>query len=388
MIARSFQAPKTVFGLGAIEKVGSIANQLSVKRGLVVTDKVIEKTGLTDKIVKLLESRNLDIDIFNKVEPEPRIEIADMTAEAARSGDYDFVVGVGGGSVLDMTKIASIATTNTGSISEFVGVNKVRKQGISKILIPTTSGTGSEVTQVAIVSLEVDEIKSGIVSPELFADVALVDPIVTVTMPSKVTAATGVDAISHAIEAIMSNESSAITDTLALEAITRIWGNLRIACSQGMNVEARYNMSLGSLLAGLAFGNAGVCGGHALAYAYATKYGLTHGVSCGIALPYIMQYNLPMCEEKFALIASAIGEKNTTTSSREGARRVIVRVRELIEDVELPTSLETVGVPKQDIERLAEDVFKSDRLLAKQPRKITRKDASKLMRTIYEGNLQ
>lgn len=387
MMPHDFQTPSIIFGLGAISEIKRVTKQFPGKRSLIVTDEVIEETGLAERIRRMLEEERSKVDVFNKVEPEPGLANADLVAEVTRDGDYDFVVGVGGGSVLDMAKVASIASTNICSVREFIGVDMVEKPGIPKILIPTTSGTGSEVTNVTIISLGADQIKSAIVSPKLLADIALVDPMVTVTMPSKVTASTGIDALSHAIEAMMSKESFPITDSLALDAISRIWKNLRIACHQAMNIEARYNMSLAALLAGLAFGNVGVCGGHSLAYAYATKYGLSHGVSCGIALPYIMQYNLPFCEGKVALISSIIGGEISGQNSQKSANRLAVKVRELIGEVGLPTSLKALGIPARDVAGLAENVLKSRRLLARQPRKILKDDAMNLMQAIYEGAL-
>ena len=383
MSVRSFQAAKRiVYGAKAIDRTGLEAKQLGLKNGLIVTDKTIEKTGLVEETRKSLENEGLKIDIFNKVEPEPRLDVADLVAETARGASYDFVVGVGGGSALDMAKVASIAMTNPDPIRQYLGLNKVKKDGVPKILIPTTAGTGSEVTNIAVVTLVDDEIKSGIVSPQLFADVAIVDPMTTITMPPRTTAGTGVDALSHAVEAIMSIQASPITDVLALEAVSRIGKSLRIAYYQGDNLKARYDMSLAALMAGLAFGSAGVAGGHAAAYAYSVKYDIAHGVSCGIALPHIMRYNMPVCEEKLVLIAKALDEETAGLPVREAACKAVTAVERLIQEVSLPTSLKSLGVPKADVATLAADMLKSERLLARQVRKITMDDAIELMKRI------
>ncbi|NIM44684.1 MAG: iron-containing alcohol dehydrogenase [Nitrososphaeria archaeon] len=380
----SFQTPKwMLFGSGAAENVGLEAKQFNVKKGLILTDENIEKTGLVDKVRKSLEVEGLEINIFNKVEPEPRLEMAESTANAARESKYEFVVGIGGGSVLDMAKLASIAITNPGDISRYVGGAKIQKPGVPKILLPTTAGTGSEVSRYAVVSLSAEELKTSVVDPKLLADVAIVDPTATVTMPPKTTAGSGMDALSHAVEAMMSLESSPLTDAVALEAIERIAKNLRAAYFQRENLEARYNMSLAAMMAGLALENAGTCGGHAASNAYGTKYRIPHGVACGIALPYLMEYNLPKCEQKLASIASAMGEKTDKLSRRETAYQAVVAVQRLIKDIDVPSNLKGLGIPREAIPRIAEKMLKGHRMLVRQPRKLTKDDAIKLMDKMY-----
>ncbi len=296
-----------------------MARRLGGDKALIVTDKVIVKTGLVERVSKSLEQAGLSVQVFDEVEPEPKLEVAEKAAEFSRKSGCNLVIGVGGGSVLDMAKVASIAPTNPGKMADYVGVGLIKQAGLPKILIPTTAGTGSEVTNIAVVSLAAEEIKSGIVGPQLMADVAIVDPEATLTMPPRLTASTGIDALTHAVEALMSVNSNPLTDALAYEAVKLVFRNLRKACYQGENLEARYGMSLAALLAGLAFGSAGVCGGHALAYAFAVKYNVPHGIACGLALPYIMEYNLPVCEEKLARIAVLAGESVEWVSTREAA---------------------------------------------------------------------
>ncbi len=376
-------AKKTIFGAGAVDRTGLEARRLDAENGLIVTDTTIERTGLIERIKRLLEDEGLRIDVFNGIEPEPSLEIADSTAKISRKGDYGFIVGVGGGSVLDMAKIASVAITNPGNICRYVGFDKIENEGVPKILIPTTAGTGSEVTNIAVVTLMDNKRKSSIVDAELLSDVAIVDPLTTMTLPTKTTAAAGIDALSHAIESMMSKESSVITDLLALEATKMIGKSLKVACCCPDNLEARYNMSVAALMAGLSFGNAGLSAGHAAAHAYGMKHGISHGVSCAIALPYVMEYNLPVCREKFALIASVLGEETTGLEVKDAATRAIVAVRRLIADLELPANLRSMNVPERDIEKLAEDMLRSERMIERQPRKMTIQDAARLLQRIY-----
>ncbi|MEM2111114.1 MAG: iron-containing alcohol dehydrogenase, partial [Candidatus Bathyarchaeia archaeon] len=260
----SFSLPKKIlFGIGISEKVGLEAKELGGKNVLLVTDKNLETIGIPKKIEDYLIKEDLNVDIFSNVEAEPSLEVAEAVAEAARNKGYDVVVGCGGGSVLDMAKIAAMAATNPGHMKNYVGVNLVKKPSLPKILLPTTAGTGSEVTNIAVVTLTEDEIKSAIISPKILGDIAMVDPSLTFGMPPVLTASTGLDALSHSLEALMSIDANSITDSLALQALSLIFSNLLEAYKSG-NVESRVNMSLGSLMAGMAFGNAGVCLGHAV----------------------------------------------------------------------------------------------------------------------------
>jgi len=251
------------------------------------------------------------------------------------------------------------------------------------ILIPTTSGTGSEITMNAVVKAETDSIKTGIVSQHLLADIAIVDPCLTLTMPPKSTAATGLDALSHAVESLMSVDSNPMTESIALEAVGLIFSNLRAAYQKGDDVAARRNMALASTMAGAAFGNAGVCAGHAAAYAFAVKCRIPHGISCAIALPYIMEYNAPACMSALAAISKTLGSQGRTIE--RDAFDAVEAVRNLMKDVDIPLSLRELGVKGESIPKLAEDLLKSGRLLAHNPRPITLKDAEALFTRIHLG---
>lgn len=306
----TFRIPtRIIFGVGVLEQVGVEAKSLGGTKILLVSDQTLHKAGYVERAVLHLERGGSQVETYTDVSPEPTLNEAIRIAEFARSRDYDLVVGLGGGSPMDMAKLASVARTNSGAVKDYVGVNKLVNRGAPKILIPTTAGTGSEVTPNAIVSLPEDEIKSGIVSPYLFADVALVDPQLTLTVPPKVTAATGFDALAHAIEANISKGANPVTDALSLRAIHLISKSLVAGYVDGSDLEARSDLALASTLAGMAIAGAGTCAGHAVAYAFAMKCKCPHGISTGLALPYIMEYNLPLRVEKLVNIALALGEK-------------------------------------------------------------------------------
>jgi alcohol dehydrogenase class IV len=382
-----FQFPKrVVFGLNTVETVGEEAKRLGGRKVFIVAGKVIQRTGLLEKVEESLRNEGFKIETFT-VEPEPRIKAAEDLAEAVRKEKYDLVVGVGGGSNMDMAKVASVIATNPGDVKQYVGVNLVQKPGLPKIMIPTTSGTGSEVTPNAIVISSAEEMKKGIVTPHNLAEVVIVDPLMTVLMPPKLTASSGLDALSHAIEAYMSVDSNPLTDVLALEAIRLISTNLPVAFANGENLEARSTMSLGALIAGITISSAGTCAGHAAAYAFAVKYRVSHGLSCAIALPYIMEYNAMACPSKLASVAEAMGEKVSDLTLHDVASRAAVSVMRLIKETGIPYRLKDLNVPKEDIPNLAKGMLKNTRLLVHNPRKVSQQDALDIFKKMWEGKI-
>ncbi|MBA7524277.1 Long-chain-alcohol dehydrogenase 1 [subsurface metagenome] len=233
------QLPKrVVFGDGVEEKIGAEAKGLGAKKALIVTDATIEKAGLLEKVEKTLKEA-VEVDVFDIVESEPTLAAAETVAGAARAAKYDLIVGVGGGSVMDMAKVASAVASNPGqAVSEFMGANKIANPSVSKILVPTTAGTGAEATPFTLII--VGGKKKAIASPYNLADVVLISPSFTATMPPRVTASTGMDAMSHAIEAFLSTGSNPLTDSFALEAIRKIADNLEVAFSHGDNLDALF----------------------------------------------------------------------------------------------------------------------------------------------------
>jgi len=379
----SFQLPrKILFGVKASEKVGSEAKASGGKRALLVTDENLVGMGVATKIEKCLVKEGLSVDIFSSVKAEPHLEVAESVAVAARKGRYDIVVGVGGGSVLDMTKVAAMSRTNPGPMREYLGVDLVKKPSLPSILLPTTAGTGSEVTNVVVVTVAEEELKTAIISPYMLGHVAIVDPSLTYSMPPRLTASTGLDALSHALEAIISTNANLITDILALESIRLIFTHLPRAYEEG-DAESRYGMSLGSLTAGMAFGNAGVCLGHAVAYTFAVTYNVTHGVSCGLALPYVLRFVAPAISWKLPQIAKAMNLDPHNLGTKELTYHITESIFKLMYELQMPRRLRDLGIPAEALPKLAERLLTFKRLIQRVPRRLSEKDALTLFEEMW-----
>ncbi|HUV02737.1 MAG TPA: iron-containing alcohol dehydrogenase [Desulfobacteria bacterium] len=372
------QLPKrVVFGGGIEEKIGAEAKGLGATKALIVTDETMQKLGLCEKVERPLKEV-VDVDIFDAVASEPTLDDAESVASAARA-DYDVIVGIGGGSVLDMAKVAAAAAANPEQQArDFLGGNKIAKPSVPKIFIPTTAGTGAEATPFALVIVEGK--KKAIASPYNLADVVFIDAAFTATMPPRITASTGMDALSHAVEAFLSLGANPLTDSFALEAIRKITDNLEEAFVHADNLEARLKLSLAAMLAGMAFGNAGVIAGHAIAHTLGARYKIPHGVSAALVLPYVMEYNAPAVKEKLAKVARELGGEPGLTEE-EAASWTVARVKGMLETLDLPTRLSDINVPEEDLPALAEAVVKEKGYLARNPRTVEQEDAVK----IFEG---
>ena len=381
-------ANKILFGRGAVEKVGEEAADLGTKRIAIITDQGVSEAGISDKVAEALDREGLAYGIWDGVEPEPSIGVGEDAIRFVRDKKFDGVIGVGGGSTLDTAKVAAVSIKNTGNLEEWV------KTGFEAppapfILIPTTAGTGSEVSNVAIFATPA--VKYALYSPLMYPDLALVDPELTITLPPSLTAHTGIDALCHGIEAYLSLESSPITDCLALESIRLVVENIRMAYANGSNIEARRGMSLAALMAGLAFGNAGTVLGHACGYAYvypATQFHFPHGFAIGLTMPYVLEYNGISNLWKHATLAEKLGGSTAGLSIRDAAFRCALDFKNLLKDLDMPTSLKEVGLTRDLIPSIAVNVFKSPHHVARNPRKVTEKDMIKLFTNAYEGKLE
>lgn len=376
-----FRTPSVLItGTGSIQQVGVQAKKLGARKALVITDKILNQTGLVGNVTEPLQAESIHVDIVDEVVPEPPFENLEQIAQRIRNQGYDLFVGVGGGSALDVTKALAIMMTNTGDVRELVGIEKVQNKGLPFILIPTTAGTGSEVTYNAIFTDIRDNVKKGIVSPYLLPDVAIVDAELTVSVPPAVTAATGMDALVHAVESYTAQRASELTDGIALHAIGLIARSIRAAVYNGKNIKAREDMAMGSLMAGISLGNAGVGAVHALAYPLGGKFKVPHGVANSLLLPYVMKYNVLANVEKFAVVAKAMGENIEGLSLRDAAERAVHAMAKLSRDVGIPSTLRDVGVTEADIPGLAEEAGKIDRLLNNNPRWLTVKEIEAIYR--------
>jgi alcohol dehydrogenase class IV len=368
-------ARKIVFGNGSFQQLPELIRELQAKRPLIVLDKQLAATGMKEQVSALLKKSGMESQIFDKVEAEPKISQADDGAKLALKGKCDLVVGIGGGSAMDVAKAIAVLAANKGKAVDYLGLNKVPGPGLPKIMIPTTSGTGSEVTFTSVFVRPDLKKKEGMNSPFLYPDLALLDPLLTVSLPPGPTASTGIDALCHAIESYTSINASPLSELISREAIALITANLRTAVHNGSNIAAREKMLLGSLYAGLGLANAGVTAVHSLSYPLGGKYGIPHGLANTVLLPHVMSFNLPGAQEKFADIAEAMGEMVEGISLREAAYLAVEAVNALVEDCGIQTNLEDLGISEDDFEEMAKIALTVARPLANNPRQLTLEDA-------------
>ena len=366
--------PRIHFGVGTLQRLGDELKRFREGPVLIVTDPGVLKAGITEQAVKC---SGRDCIIFSDIEPDPSIDTALTCAKAAREAKASVIVGVGGGSAMDTAKVASIIAHAKQPIAEMFGIELVEEAGLPLILIPTTAGTGSEVTHIAILSDEQEHLKKGIVSAKLFPAIAIVDPELTLGVPKSVTAASGMDAMLHAVEAFTSKNANGVTDTLAKRAMFLIANNLRAAFENGRNIEARSAMLEGAMLAGMAFANAGVTAVHAFAYPIGAEFHIPHGVANSIMMGPVLTFNTPGNPKKFAEAGIALGLAAST--SAEGT---IAFIKQLADDIQIPKHLTDFGIRDEHIPGLASGVMKVTRLLANNPRELTHEDAMRLYREV------
>jgi alcohol dehydrogenase class IV len=378
-----FSPSKILFGIDAVKGVAAEVKQLGGRKVLIVTDPGLVKAGLIEAIKAPLDSEGIPFSLFERVEPEPPARVVDQCTQYLRDEDCDVIIGVGGGSSLDVAKATSIMATNEGSVLDYAGIDMVPKRGLPKILIPTTAGTGSEVTRVLVITDEASNIKIAVYSSYALSDVAIVDPMMTLSMPPTVTADTGIDALVHAIETYVSMSATPFSDILAVEAITLIEENVTKAFAKGENVEARYQMSLAATISGLAFGSGGLGAVHALSNPLGIEYHLTHGRTNAIMLPHIMAFNLIGNATKFALIAEALGEEVEGLSPMEAAGLAVEAVKELLSQLKISIRLRDYDIPEKDISKLVEGAMKVSRLFVPNPRNLTKEDVEEIYRIAW-----
>ncbi|MED4129152.1 iron-containing alcohol dehydrogenase [Shouchella miscanthi] len=370
-------------GSGSTKQVKHEVERLKMKKPLIVSDRIIANAGLLDEVCAHLDE--VSYGTFLEVEPEPAFAVIESCKRVFLEGNYDGFIAIGGGSAIDTAKAASVYATYDGALSDFVGTDLVPEKGAPLIAIPTTAGTGSEVTNIAILSDKEAQLKKGIASDYLLPDVAIVSPEMTRTAPQHVTAASGIDAMVHGIEAYLSVNASPLTDALALQSITMIARSLPKAYSNAHFLEAREEMATASLMAGMAFGNAGVGAVHALAYPLGGRFNMAHGVSNALLLPFVMEVNKPACLERLGDIATALGEETTGLSLNDAADRAILAMTRLCAQVNIPASLKAFDIEKSDLEAMADDASKIDRLLKNNPRQLTKTEIYEIYQAAYEG---
>ncbi len=355
-------------------------SSLGIKKPLIVTDKGVRDAGIIEPIIDNLRSNGIEkVFIYSDISAEPETHIVEDCCKTFDGNKCDGIIAIGGGSAMDTAKAVAIYSGEDRSLSELFGEEKASPRKIPLICMPTTAGTGSEVTNISILLDVQAQIKKGIVSNELLPDVAIVAPELTLSCPALVTAASGVDALVHAIESYLSNFASDITRSLSIGAISMIVDALPIAYREPHNMAAREKMATASLMAGLAFGNAGVGAVHALAYPLGGRFHLSHGVSNAVMFSHVMRWNKIACPSKFVDIAIAMGADHSISETDAGDY-VVAKIESLCEAVAIPKQLREFGIKLEDLSELAAAAIGVTRLLRNNPRQLSVKD----IETIYQ----
>jgi alcohol dehydrogenase class IV len=319
--------------------------------------------------------------VFDQVKPEPDLACQDACIKFAKQGKFDVIVGAGGGSAMDVAAVTAVMITNPGSVTDYVGIDLIKKPGIPTILIPTTAGTGAEVTPNAVLADPAAKGKKVLISRYILPSLAIVDPYLHISMPPSVTSASGMDALAHAVEAFTHfTKANVMTDLFAKEAIVMIGRSIRTAVAKGDNLEARYDMAMGSLFAGIALANAGVTAVHALSYPIGVEYHVPHGVANGMLLPYVMEFNVVGNIPKFALIAKLLGEVVDHLPLLEQAYRASEAVKKILFDMKMAHTLTDLKIPEGAIPEMAKSASANTRLLSVNPRTITAQDIESIYR--------
>lgn len=351
---RYFRMPSTLLqGEGAVEATGAEVQKLGAHNALIVTDSVMVKSGLVECVSKHLHEAGVDATVYDGVDSEPTDAFVEQGVALQRENGCDAVVAVGGGSPIDAAKAIALMAANEGVLPDYMGIGKVPKPGLPIVAIPTTAGTGSEVTIFTIITDTKRDVKMLIGTPHAMPSVAILDPALTVSMPRGVTAATGLDALTHAIEAYVSLKAQPMTDHLALEAIRMICGSLRQAWSNPGNMEARTNMLFASCMAGMAFSNASVALVHGMSRPIGALFHVAHGVSNAALLPDVMAFSLMGNPSRYADVAAAMGERVDGLNELDAAEVGVRAVRRLVADLGVPTLTE-LGVERAKLDQWAE----------------------------------
>lgn len=365
------QPTRIRFGAGAVKELGATVKDFKGSKALVVVDPGLVKAGMLPKLTAPLEQEGIPFVVYDQVDPEPGLKLADCAYALAKENGCDCVIGAGGGSAMDVAKAVAILLTNGGKAADYLGLGLIKKAGVPKIMVPTSAGTGAEVTFTAVFINEETGSKGGMNGDPLYPDAAILDPELTLSLPPKVTAYTGIDALTHALEAYTSTQAHVISEMYSLEAIRLIAENLPAACAHGGNLEARAAMLMGSLLGGKALATAGVGLVHAMAYPLGGMFGIPHGLANAVLLPYVIEYNLTGNLQKFATLADVLGQNTDGLSLREAAQLCVDALFDLNADVGIPATLEEIGIPEDKIPEMARIALTVARPVANNPRRPT-----------------
>lgn len=378
----NLKMPHEIFsGEDALENLKTILQKNGTKKVAVFTDKGIQGAGLLDYPMAKIQAAGVESVILNDLPPEPTYAQAQALVDAYKASGADFIVAVGGGSVMDTAKLSSILATEAYTIKDLLDNPSLGKKHVKTLMIPTTAGTGAEATPNAIVAVPEKELKVGIVNDEMIADYVILDAVMIKKLPRKIAAATGVDALCHAIECWTSNKANPFSDLFAMEALDLILNYIESACDDPEAMDAKNKMQIASFLAGVAITASGTTAVHALSYPLGGKYHIAHGVSNAILLVPVMKFNEPVCQEKFAQAYDrCVHGEHTCKTVEEKSAYMIQWMEKIVKHLEIPTSLKEFGVPAEDLEGLVKAGMEVTRLLVNNMREVTPDDA----RAIYQ----
>lgn len=374
-----FCSSQIIGGAGSISRIDEVAASFSAKNVLIISDKGVARAGLIDHPKALLEQAGLSVRVIDDTPPEPEVGQVEAILQAAQGQSYGLVVGIGGGSAMDVAKVIAVLLESPLSLRALLNKAPIPQRGIPTLMVPTTAGTGSEATPNSILLVPEDELKVGIVSAKLVPDCVILDPELTVGLPPAITASTGMDALTHAIECYTSKKGNPFSELLALKAITLISRSIRRAFSHGSDLAARADMLLGAFYGGMCIATSSTTAVHALAYPLGGKYRIAHGISNAILLPYVMHFNKVGNEDKFRDMAQSMGLHLDGLSAAQAADAMIDALYALNRDLQIPSNLKRWAITSADLDLLVDGAATVTRLLDNNPRPINKAQ----MREIY-----
>jgi len=366
-------------GPGAIDSLRDVVADFAAKNVLIISDKGVAGAGLIARPQALIEEAGATVKLIDNTPPEPDVGQVEAILDAAKGAAWDLVIGIGGGSAMDVAKIVAVMLGNDVKLRDLLNKAPIPRRGVPTVMVPTTAGTGSEATPNSIILVPEDELKVGIVSPKLMPDCVILDPLMTLGLPPAITASTGMDALTHAIECYTSKKGNPFAEMIALKAIGLISRSIRTAFTDGKNVDARHDMILGAFYGGMCIATSSTTAVHALAYPLGGKYRIAHGISNAILLPYVMQFNAVGNEAKFRDVAAAMGLNIAGKSDADAAAAMIDALYALNRDLDIPADLKRWAITEADLDTLVEGAAKVTRLLDNNPRPMNKDD----IRAVY-----
>lgn len=377
-------AGKIVAGRHTLEQLADHLPALGeVKSAWILSQPSMKRQGRLDQVIRQLEEKGISAEWSLDIKPEPTADNIEEVYHRMKESRADCIIAIGGGSVLDSAKLLAVLATNDMQVRDMLGIEQIPRAGLPTVLIPTTSGTGSEVTPNAIVTLPDEELKIGVVSRFLFPRLVILDPDLTIPLPRPITAATGMDAFTHALESFISNKANPFSDMFALESIRKLSGSIVRAYHDGNDLDARENMLIGSMYGGMALSCAGTAAVHAMAYPIGGKFNVPHGVANSMLLPHVMEFNLDAIVERLAEVSSAIGgdaAKGETAAQK--AENVLLTIQNWTKEMEIPQDLSSFGVRQEDVPELAVAASKVTRLMGNNPKEMAVDDIKAIYRKL------